>query len=279
MFYAHNQMPAVASCATCSSFLLDTYSGAAAAYSLRKVKSTAIKSIRVRRYNTTDTLDIGFCGCDLDTAALAAFIATGSTTTHTAEILVWFDQSGNGRDVRISAASTGEFSVNAAQAGIIYRANGKPALHQLGSYYLIGSSFTYRSAFIAEKVESAAGANYVVANSPFTGGLYVQGTAVTGIGAYDGTNLRSLSGKDLNYHLAYWNITGGSLYVAKDGSAATNVGTFNLASLTGGVLLGRADVNNLGINGLVTEIILFSTEQSANKAAIEADMNAYYSIY
>jgi hypothetical protein len=55
------------------SYLLDTYSGAAAAYSVFKLSSTATNSLRVRRQHDSAELDIGFVGDTLDTAALEAF--------------------------------------------------------------------------------------------------------------------------------------------------------------------------------------------------------------
>jgi hypothetical protein len=76
-----------------SGFLAD-YSGAAAAYSVRKLSNTAIKCMRVRRTVAPfDEQDIGFtAGGDLDTAAISTF--GGS------DVLVvsrWYDQSGFSR--------------------------------------------------------------------------------------------------------------------------------------------------------------------------------------
>jgi len=51
-------------------FLLDLYGGAAAAYSVRKLSSTATLSMRVRRSSDNAEQDIGFVGEDLDTASL-----------------------------------------------------------------------------------------------------------------------------------------------------------------------------------------------------------------
>lgn len=53
--------------------LLDIYSGAAAAYSVFKLSSTATNSLRVRRSSDNAEQDIGFVGDTLDTAALEAF--------------------------------------------------------------------------------------------------------------------------------------------------------------------------------------------------------------
>ena len=76
--------------------LLDTYSGAAAAYSLRLLDSTAYvgSAIRVRRSSDNTEQDIGFnVFGELDTVSLLAFAGTGDAFVKT-----WYDQSGNSND-------------------------------------------------------------------------------------------------------------------------------------------------------------------------------------
>lgn len=71
------------------------------AYSLRKVISTAVLAIRVRRSSDNAELDIGFTGTSLDTAALAAFVGAGS-----AFVTTFYDQTATGINlVQTSAAS------------------------------------------------------------------------------------------------------------------------------------------------------------------------------
>jgi hypothetical protein len=75
--------------------LLDTYSGAAAAYSLRLLDSTYTGSaIRVRRSSDNTEQDINFnVFGELDTVSLTAFAGAGD-----AFCKVWYDQSGNSND-------------------------------------------------------------------------------------------------------------------------------------------------------------------------------------
>ena len=75
--------------------LLDTYSGAAAAYSLRLLDSTYTGSaIRVRRSSDNTEQDIGFnVFGELDTVSLLDFAGTGDAFVKT-----WYDQSGNSND-------------------------------------------------------------------------------------------------------------------------------------------------------------------------------------
>jgi hypothetical protein len=77
-----------------TSGLLDTYTGAAAAYSLRRLSiSYTGSAIRVRRASDNTELDIGFVGEGLDTSALTSFCSGTNGFVKT-----WYDQSGNGRD-------------------------------------------------------------------------------------------------------------------------------------------------------------------------------------
>jgi hypothetical protein len=83
-------------------FLLDTYTGAGAAYSLRKLFSSATVAIRIIRASDSAETDIGFDGVgDLDVATISSF-CSGTT----GRVLILYDQSGNGYhlDVGFDAA-------------------------------------------------------------------------------------------------------------------------------------------------------------------------------
>ncbi len=79
------------------SYLLDTYSGAAAAYSLRKLNGSYTGSaIRVRRSNDNTTLDVGFdANGNLDTTSMLNFIG-GQNLYLPSEDLSGFNWGGNG---------------------------------------------------------------------------------------------------------------------------------------------------------------------------------------
>jgi hypothetical protein len=85
--------------------ILDTFTGAAAAYSLRQLSSTYSGSaLRVRRSSDDTEQDIGFnASNDLDTAALLSFVGTGGTDN--GFVTIWYDQSGNGKNATNATAS------------------------------------------------------------------------------------------------------------------------------------------------------------------------------
>jgi hypothetical protein len=111
-----------------ANLLLDDYSGAAAAYSLRKLRTAYTGSaIRVRRSNDNSEQDIGFTASgDLDTASLKTFVGANSGFVTT-----WYNQGdSSGRDVSQSTAANQPRIVN---AGVVDRQNGKVAMIYDGS--------------------------------------------------------------------------------------------------------------------------------------------------
>ena len=104
-----------------STMLLDVYSGASAAYSLRKLSSTYTGSaIRVRRSSDNTELNIGFdANGDLDTYSLSAFVGTGNGFVTT-----WYDQSGSYNLIQTTAANQPSIVLS----GAINTQNGKPIL-------------------------------------------------------------------------------------------------------------------------------------------------------
>ena len=109
--------------------LLDTYTGAAVGYSLRRLKSTATNAIRVRRSSDNTEQNIGFTAGELDTSSLLAFVGTGGTDN--GYIRTFFDQSGNSNDATQTA--TGSQPQIVSSGAVIVDANGKPELEFDGS--------------------------------------------------------------------------------------------------------------------------------------------------
>ena len=82
-----------------ATLFLDLFPGAQAAYSLRKLKGSYTgDAIRVKRSSDSTELDIGFTSeGNLDEIALLAF--TGVGPTDDGDVIIWYDQSGNGLDL------------------------------------------------------------------------------------------------------------------------------------------------------------------------------------
>ena len=74
-------------------YILDTISNTnlVGAWSLRKLKNSAVYANKVRRSNDNSAIDIGFSGVNYDTSSLSTHVGANSGF-----ITAWYDQSGNG---------------------------------------------------------------------------------------------------------------------------------------------------------------------------------------
>jgi len=254
--------------------LLDQFGGAAAAYSVRKLSgSYSGSALRVRRSSNNEEQDIGFdSNGNLDTSALTTFVGAndGFVTT-------WYDQSGNGNDATQSTAANQPQIVS---SGTIKSTNSKPAVDSLTDrFFVLDTQIRAFTTFSTVDITSENLINYIAGTtSPNIQGLFMGGSSVNGIGGiFNGTSRSSVAATDLTQALYYWLSDGTNLSVAKDGSSASNVGTLGGVNIVN--LLARNDTAAVFSKALCQEVIIYSTDQSANKSAIESNINAHYNIY
>ncbi len=81
--------------------------------------------LRVRRSSDSATLDVGFVGQALDTTALLAFVGSGDGF-----VTIWYDQSGNGRDI---TQTNPAIQPRIVIAGVLQTKNGVPVINQTTS--------------------------------------------------------------------------------------------------------------------------------------------------
>jgi len=253
--------------------LLDRYPGAAAAYSLRKLSVNYNgPAIRVRRSNDNAEQDIGFSGNgDFNESALVSFVGANSGF-----VSVWYDQSGNSRNATRLAAAEQPIIVN---AGTVKRINGKISIEGDADDYLeTASNFTFQPLHSVGKINSSTTINYIVGSAAV--GIWYGGSSAIaqGLGGFDGTNTRGITGEDFNQHLGWHSMRGLILYVAKDGAAETNTGAF-AASLSINRLFGRGTLGGTHFQGDIQELIFYNSDNSSNRTEIEKNINSYYKIY
>ena len=138
-----------------SNFLLDSYTGATGAYSLRQLSSTATNAIRVRRASDNSEQDIGFTAGELDTTSLASFCSGTDGFVKT-----WYSQTGSNDSTQTSTGS--QSKIYDSTNGVILL-NGKPAVETVNSsinYDLpsgaLPSNINNASSFIAYGLTSAS---------------------------------------------------------------------------------------------------------------------------
>ena len=256
--------------------LLDTYSGAAAAYSLRLLSSTYSGSaIRVRRSDDNAEQDIGFRNNELDTSTLETF-SIGSDCF----VTTWYDQSGNSNNATNSTAANQPKIVS---SGTTITENGKPAIEYDGSgdQLQLSSSIDLSNEFflpLVYKSNRTSSEDYV---------LYGDGGA-SRIRLYQG--LYRLYIDNVTYGFSTANDNFGTQYLfTNEADDSRNLAVYRNSSQIGSTEVIPIDDNwiieYLGygssrpITGLLQEVVIYATDQSNYRTGIETNINDYYSIY
>lgn len=248
--------------------LLDVYgSGAIRAFSTRQLKSSGgiTTVMQVMRAADSATQDFGFVDGVIDTAGIATFLGADS-----GKVNFWYDQSG--------ASSEAYTPTFASTVGYIYTTgsqevmNTKPAVRSLSnSAYKTVTEVAVSALFVVFKCSTSPVSSYdeLVFNSTssiivFSGGT---GAGRTGPGILDGANMVAYVGEDTNAHILSVLTSGGTNSVYLDGALVGTYagGTFNLRDA-------------MGMTGHICEIIMYNTDQTSNRAGIEANMSAYWGL-
>jgi hypothetical protein len=287
--------------------LLDTYSGALVAYSLRKLRTTYSGSaIRVRRSSDNTEQDIGFANNQLDTTALTSFVGANNGF-----VTAWYDQSGNGKTAFQSTTSQQPQIVTNGSIDII---GGKPSLKFItGTSSNLVTSLSvpaddYMSSFFVTRLGNGTGTGgykYIVSigypgpnNNMFivmrTGGSFIGGgwdasDALASAGGYNVGNGPKIITNGHVYNTSAETTTISSVFLGQSGTGYyVNGNSTSNKTLT----QGTPDVTNTsntlaigsigGINtydGYVNEIVLYKSNQNSNRTGIESNINGFYKLY
>lgn len=291
--------------------VFDLYPGAAAGYSLRKLRASyAGSAIEVTRTSDSATQDIGFdVSGNLDTSALTTFIGA-----NTGVVSKWYDQSGNNQHM---TQSTQANMATIVSSGTLITQGGKPAVRFDGSNDSYVSSIstnpfsftggvsivhaTYKNATAYKDYESiiSAGATGNSAtnqekmlgvnfgNSPNYSPRPTIATDIwrpSGV-QYDGsvsTNSRMLVG----VYISNWSThrSTGFSNMRLNGSDLTTktYNVYNPSSLnTNAMRLGVYDtiLASSFFAGDIQEVLVWASDENSNRTGIEGNVNDYYSIY
>jgi hypothetical protein len=269
--------------------LLDVYSGAAAAYSLRRLRTAYTGSaIEVRRTNN-DVADIGFTSTgELDTAALLAFTGTGALDN--GFVTKWYDQSGNGNNATQSTAADQSQIVS---SGSVITEGGKPCLQYNDDLYTSTYELTddtdFLSLIVIRMNSAKANPRYAAFNSS-TNSVNVQLGFNSSTGNYftrkdNVTNLTTNATSTYNIrYLIAQGCQSNTNYFSRNGSldTFTNTGAPTADSLMGdGLFL----IKGFTIDGFyvetgnIQEFILYPSDKLSDLNGISDNINDFYSIY
>ena len=126
--------------------LLDTYSGAAAAYSLRDLASASVGSAVVRVRRSNDNTEQDFTAEEITDGTLTTF-----TGANDGFVTTWYDQSDNGLDVSNSTA-TNQPSI--VLSGVLNTLGGKPTINVNGNKFLVAADVSKSTLAFAHQNEA-----------------------------------------------------------------------------------------------------------------------------
>ena len=258
--------------------LLDTYTGAVAAYSLRKLSSSYSGDAIVVTTDGVDSQTIGFSGNDLDTATLESFAGSGD-----AYVSTWYDQSGNSRNF---TQSTFANMPKIVSSGSTITQNSKPIVEFDGStrYMDLAAQQTFSDEFFmtfAMRPTSNANAYGSLLNG--------QGTAQNRVLVYENTTT-SIRIKGTSFtQIDGWNIGTYTNYTIERRSSDVirqyfygNEHSDDALSVNWPVLFRLGANKNLdaiqSLHAQVSEMIFWNTDESSNRVDIETNIRSFYSI-
>jgi hypothetical protein len=276
--------------------LLDLFPGAAAAYSLRKLRTNYNgPAIRVRRSSDNAEQDIGFdVNGNFNEIQLRGFLGTSDGF-----VTVFYDQSGNGRNAsQLSQTSQPRI----ASIGTIDRQGIRPTMVFDGTNdFLSGNAAASvisgeDKPFSVLSVTSSSSTSgnrelYIFASDtgndfPMIFPLAQSGTQYRVYIRQTSSSIPTInslfSTVNLNIQYLLFNISSGLGYTFyRNGisliSESYNTGDISVTTATIGARTTLATTNFY--SGNVQEIIYWPNEQSSNRAGIEQNINSYYKIY
>lgn len=265
-----------------AAFLLDTYTGAAAAYSVRRLNSAYTGAcMRVRRSSDNTEQDIGFdSNGDLDTAAIATFVGSGNTGF----VRTWYDQSqsggtGSGNDATDSIAVNQPTVYNGTAVPTV---NGKPAI-EFNTDSLRNSNsrtVTSQTSYYVGTYSGSGGATRLISineNGDFNKYVALYAQTNTNVASYtDGGNVASLTTALNTQYILNFEHTGSVLTNYRNGTASTPYSDASFSFSIGGDGIGSPQYK---LDGKAQEVIIWDSDQSSNRTGIQGNMNTYFSVF
>lgn len=259
--------------------LLDTYPNAAAAYSVRKLRTAYTGNcLRVRRSSDNAETDIGFNGNDVDTAAITTFVGANNGF-----VTSWYDQSGNANNLVQTTAAN---QMQIVSSGTILTLNGKTAVNASSGKkgYVSVNGFTFTQCYAAcvfnrtgnfnstdnlflfdqttyNQIYSNTNVNWLI----FTGGFFRDVLIPL-------STSQKLFSQNYNGTIYFFYDNGNFTYQT-DGTVPANM-TVNNGKLN---LIINTIVNYNSL-GNVQEFIFYTTNKTTDRAAIELEIKNFYGI-
>lgn len=249
------------------SYLLDDFPGDKVSYSLRKLKSAYTGScIEVRRSSDSTTQNIGFVNNVLDTTSLLSFVGAGDGFVKT-----WYDQSGNALNATQTTNGSQPKIVN---TGSVILQNSLPTIEGASAKLFLFSPAVSQpnTTFVVGKTNGADGGHFYDSTD-----RQLIGFTTTNFVMYAGNSIVNYPTKPITFQVANAVFSGSSSSLQSNNGTITtgNAGTSGLGTNT----LLMSGNGNSGIIGVMSEFIVYDSNQNSNRSGINTNINNFYSIY
>jgi hypothetical protein len=270
-----------------AALLLDLYPSAAAAYSVRKLRTAyAGSAIRVRRSSDNAEQDIGFSGNDLDTSALTTFVGANNGFVTT-----FYDQSGNARNAtQTTAANQPQIVVS----GTLLTQGGKPIMKFTSSTQRLDTTSFSLSAnrtyvvTLWNQTNGASGFKGYLAfagldntTNGITGQFATSNIAKSWVGsgaAFNAVGVNQMA--DSTYVLLGSYVQGSSQHQHyRNGALNAQNTSLTISPETTSRVYSIMQNSANGSDIRTNEAIIWDSYQSSNRTGIETNINTYYAIY
>jgi len=240
--------------------LLDDYPSAAAAYSLRALSSAWLAGDVVEVRRSSDSTTQSFTASQITNGDLETFCGVGDGFVST-----WYDQSGNGNDAT-QATTTAQPKIVDAGSLVV----GGLDFDGVDDVLSITSSITPAS-FFAVASHGGGAFNRVISNGVGTSAIIANPTSY--LTRFGNTTGRNMGASTTSQVLATAIDSGSSDLCGLNGATGSSGDFGSFASDS------YAISSNGGWDGNINEVIIYDSDQSANRVGIETNINDFYGIY
>jgi hypothetical protein len=292
-----------------ASFLLDLYPNAAAAYSLRKLRSAYTGSaIRVRASTSGAEGDVGFdVNSTISASSTVTVTAVGASglsigqqvtfstfwnaggSNQNVFVTTWYDQSGNAQNATQTTQASQPRIVN---SGVVQLTNSKPSLYFDGvndfltgsalSNYITASTFSNISVFnpivltTNNTLLESNDALWIDSTNGYAG-VFFKSTNNLFAGVYSNVLHQVSIPITANTQItSFAKLVSGNVSISKNNGTFANATASNITVLTNNLTIARSNVY-AELNA--QEIIFYKTDQTSNVNEMNTNINTYYAIY